>query len=276
MIADVDMVVVENASVRIEIDPRVFAARYIGFPGGLNFLETVSLSAEERHGTDWADPGGLTTELLPGAGQDAAVRRGPATVIEQTPLSATLLGPVSDKSDVRVKKTFQIDPAKEGTVYYTVALLAAEPGTRRLSVCNTARVPPGTTLRVTRADGMLRILAGPEAYLSAAATPTGEWEFRIPPTEDFERAVLAGFVSKVVLQREDGIWVRRILTMPADASEVPHEATFAGVLDKANAVYAVALQGAAAEVTLAEPLVFREEWTFIRDRAAGPSAGAHR
>ena len=260
--AEGDPVVLSNEVVRVEIDPLLFCVRYVGFSGGLNFLDSLYVPDKLRKGAEWVDPGGLTTELVPDPGHDPAVRRGPAEVIERTPLSATLLGPVSDALHVRLKKTVEIDPHRP-IARYTVAILATRPGPIKLGVCSTARVPQGTLLRVDRPDGAIRVLSGAGEVSSVAKEIADSWQLSVPPALALDRVVVGGFVTRIEQENRDGVWMRRIVTMPASPAEVPHEATFLCVLDNGTASYGAALQGSPAKVTPAGPLVFVEEWTLV-------------
>ena len=40
--------VLENEHVRIEVDPQTFSVRYLGWPGGPNFVSPIYLTPRER------------------------------------------------------------------------------------------------------------------------------------------------------------------------------------------------------------------------------------
>src|SRR5688572_14071968 len=83
----------DNGKIRVELESRTFSVRFIGFPGGNNFLEPAHLTETELAGTGWLDPGGLFTDVLPVRTEDAMLRRGPAEVVEQRDDYVLLLGP---------------------------------------------------------------------------------------------------------------------------------------------------------------------------------------
>lgn len=87
-----EIITLENGPLRIEIDPAVFNVRFVGFPGGKNFVEPHFIEERDRSGSMWLDPGGVTTDLIPMEEEDAALRRGPAEVVEASDRHVVLLG----------------------------------------------------------------------------------------------------------------------------------------------------------------------------------------
>ena len=107
-----DIITLENGPLRIEIDPAVFNVRFVGFPGGKNFVESHHVEERERGGPGWLDPGGVTTDLIPLEAEDAALRRGPAEIIESSDRHVVLLGTESAELGVRIKKEIRLDQAE--------------------------------------------------------------------------------------------------------------------------------------------------------------------
>jgi len=259
-------IALDNGAIRVEVDPELFAVRFVGGPGGENFVESLYVPSEVRAGKAWADAGGIPTDLVPCEGRDAALRRGPAEVIEHTAHSVVLLGPLSETLYVRLKKTVEIDP-REPSARYTVTVIATEPQPQTFAICNTVRVPPETRLRIERADGVLKVLAGAETVEAAAETSPAGWAISVPPAERLEGVVLGAFVPKVTHENDYGAWTREIVSMPADESDVPREATFLCFLDAVSVNYWAVLQGPRVEVRPSSPAVFVERWTV---RKRGP------
>ncbi len=282
--AAADPIVLDNGALRVEVDPQTFSIRFVGVPSEANFVEPLYVPHKDHVGTGWVDPGGITADIEPAVERDAALRRGPAEVIERTDHGIVLLGPVSESLGIRLKKAIEIHPAHP-TARYTVTVLSIGPS-RRLAIRNTVRVPLGTTLRVARADGIMQPLEslpdrstnvqtktysgvglrddlGGEAPTGTVVTETPEyWLVAIPPAVRQQQEVWGAHVPKIVHENRYGVWERRIADWPADGHNVPHAATFLCLLDEVSASYGAVLQGATAEVTPAHPVTFTETWTF--------------
>ncbi len=257
-----DPVVLDNGALRVEIDPQVFSIRFVGLPGGQNFLEPLLLEPEDRDSRAWLDPGGLVSDLIPLDTQDGALRRGPAEVVAQDGLSVILLGPKSAKAEARLKKEVRLDPEKPEAVF-KVTVLSAQPSERRFAVRNTARVPRDSSLRVLKSEGGVRVLSSEEQTLQPAVTKSNDyWLIPVPPTSPAKGLVLGAFVERVATARDDGVWTRRIAVMPEDRALVPHESTFMAILDDPSVSYGSALQSAKGPISIARPMVYTEHWTF--------------
>ena len=110
-------IALDNSAMRVEVDPRLFSVCFVGLPNRSNFVEPTQPTQEEIEGEGWVDPGGLHTDLVPYQGQDAAIRRGPADVVERTATSVVMLGPVSGTLKVRLKKEIELDEHKPRAVF---------------------------------------------------------------------------------------------------------------------------------------------------------------
>jgi len=258
-------IALDNGAIRIEIEPELFTIRFIGAPGGENFVEPIYVDPSLVEGREWVDPGGLYTDLV-GAdvGQDGALRRGPAEIIEHKENYIALLGPPSPKLKVRIKKEIRLDP-KEARAYFYASAIGLSKTPVEGVLRNTARVPQGTTLRVLRADDTIRTLAG-RITPSPAVTPSMKyWLIPVPPTTRMDKMVLGAFVSTVEHRAPSGLqWTRHLVTMPDTRDEVPHEATFLCLLDSTTRTYGASLQSQKTVVTQAQPAFIAEEWTLER------------
>ena len=256
-------IVLDNGAVRVEVEPRVFSVRFVGVPGRRNFLDPLPLTDEALAGSAWLDPGGLHTDVIPYPGPDAALRRGPAEVIEQSGSSVVMLGPVSEALKVRLSKEVRL-VGREPLVLFTVSLVAASGEPARYAIRNTARVPLKTTLRVRRADGSISALAGAASIFPCVVKSNRYWLIPVPPTARTKQAILGAFVPEVTHQNDSGLWVRRIVPPPSSPDDVPDGSTFMCVLDDATRSYGAALQGPTTDVTPGSRLTFTEEWTLRR------------
>jgi len=276
-----DAVALDNGAMRIEVEPSVFSVRFVGFPGGSNFLDPLYVSPEDSAGTAWLDPGGLVTDLVPLDEHDGPLRRGPGEVLEHRKDYVALLGPVSKATGLRMKKEFKIDE-KEAKALYTVSVSVVGPKAVSCSVRNTARLATGSTLRVEKTDGTIRVLAGADSILPAVVNSNQFWIVPIPPTARMKNVVLGAFIPKVVHLTNQGSWTRRIVNPPSEAKSVPSESSFVCLLDSDTRSFGGALQGATAPLEPCCAMVFEEEWTLekrgseraFRRPASGPNAAA--
>lgn len=259
----VEPVVLDNGSIRVEFDPQVFSVRFVGLPGGSNYLEPLFVSHEDKKGPGWVDPGGLVTDLIPLQGHDASLRRGPGEIVEQRKDYVAALGPLSGETGLRVKKEIALDPI-EAKARFTVTVTVAGPKPAAFSIRNTARVARGSTLRVEKADGTIRALAGTTNIFPAVVNSNLFWLVPVPPTAPMKNVVLGAFVPRIVHVGNQGIWRRRIVSAPEQAKLAPNESTFLCLLDDTTRSYGAALQGAVAPIEPCCPLVFEEEWTISK------------
>jgi len=253
--------VLDNGAVRVEVDPSLFSVRFIGMPGGTNFLEPLFVNETGRRGKDWLDPGGLVTDLIPCEARDAALRRGPAEVVVHDGQSLVLIGPPSEQMPLRLKKEIRL-MGTEARVVFRVTVLSTSPEPLPLALRNTARLPHGVTLHVNKSDATIRSLADTDSIFPAVVKSSRYWLIPVPPAGPVDHVLLGAFVPELACQGNGGTWIRRIENMPADGQTVPQESTFLCILDNETRSYGAALQCARVPVDAGRPLVFTEEWTF--------------
>ena len=258
-----ESIVLDNGVMRIEVDPAVFSVRFVGFPGGANFVEPQYLPEAEQSGKAWLDPGGLTTDLVPLEEQDAALRRGPAEVLSQEPTRVELLGAESAALGLRLKKEIRLD-AREARAYYIVTALSSRAEGPTIGIRNTARLPLRSTVRVPRKDTTFAPLQASPKAPWALVKSLEYWLVPIPPTARVEQLVLGGMSPALEVQNDAGLWARRMTLPPTDAAQVLNGTSAIVVLDDATRSYGASLQGARAVVGGATPLQLTEEWTLTK------------
>lgn len=258
--ATADPILITNGAVHVVIEPRVFAILDIRLSSGSNWLQPLAVSEELLNNTEWADPGGLVTDILPFE-KIAALRRGPAKVLEQTDTSISLEGPRSECHKLWITKTLRL-ASEAPAATFTVTLHSESATPVPLALRNTARPATRSTLRVDKQDGTIRSLSGDASLGPAVVKSRRYWLIPVPPTADIKNSVLGAFVPAFGIERERRVWTRRLVTMPGSPVEAPDLATFVCVLDRATGSYGAALQGACTEVSKDHPLELTEEWTF--------------
>jgi hypothetical protein len=259
ILAETDPITLDNGAIRVVADPELFAVTYVACSGGKNFVEPLPVNPQDRAGADWVDPGGLQTDVIPYLARDAAIRRGPAKVIEQRADYVALLGPPSESTGMRIKKEVQL-VGREPTARFRVSAMRVSGEATEAAIRNTVRLPRGSTVRLMREDGEIHVLAGADSIAPAVVKSRTFWLIPVPPTAPMDGVILGAFVPRLMVVNESGTWTRRLVNMPGDADDVPNASTFLCVLDDASGTYGAALQGSA-EKTAMEVLVLEEEWT---------------
>lgn len=255
------LIILQNTALRIELDPALFAVRFVGFPGGNNFVEPHYIEDRDRDGGAWLDPGGLTTDLVPLDVEDAALRRGPAEIIEQDEHHVVLLGKASPALGVRFKKEIRLD-GDAARAWFIVTALSDRAEGPGLCVRNSARLPGRSTVRVPKKEGTFGMLQDETKTPWVIVKSLEYWLVPVPPTSPVKQLALGGFNPEIQVENASGVWVRRLTQPPVDETKLWNGVTALCVLDDTTRSYGAALQGAQGPLTAATPLQLTEEWTF--------------
>ena len=257
-------VVLENRAIRIEIDPQTFSLRYVGRPGGPNFLDPVYLTERQRNEGGWIAPGGFISDVLPVSARDPAMRRGPATVIEQRSDYVLLMGPLSLRNQLQVKKEYILP--RDGDVL-----------TYKLSILSPMKTPHDVSVRITaqlRWSGQISFpkpVHGPPRLVHGRYP---EWNgimgqadkfYAIPLAERSgrDRAVLRSRINQVSITDGNVIWTRSASVTSAGEAESRAVDFFALIDDQSN-ICQIAFEARQSGVNVGAPLVYVETWT-LRD-----------
>lgn len=255
--------VLQNGHIRVELEPRTFSLRYLGFPGGKNFLDPIYLSETEIAGAGWVAPGGVVTDLVPVSRAYASLRRGPATIAERTDDYILLLGPAHPESGWQFKKEYQLT-RDSAALTYKLTVQTQQKEERSVRVRITAQLPEEGIVFIPHTAGELGFLrgAGPALRLLHAPEDSG---YRIPlaANSSWRRAVLASPASELTYTTGFGVWSRRLEVRSA-APDEDSTYQFLALLDEASHTYQVALEAAQAGVNVGAPLVVVEHWTLSR------------
>ena len=269
-VALADAVVLDNGVMRIEVEPQVFSVRYVGFPGGVNYLDPLFISPADRAGSTWIDPGGLVSDVVPLDGHDAVLRRGPGEILEQRNNYVALLGPISERAGLRIKKEFALDTST-AKARYIVSVTINGPKPVTCTVRNTARLANGSTLRVEKSDGTIRALAGTDSILPAVVNSNQYWIIPVPPTAVMKNVILGAPVTRITHVNKQGTWTRRVVNPSSDIKSVPNESSFVCLLDSESRSYGASLQGAVTPVEPCCAVTFEEEWTLEKRGSEAPA-----
>ena len=255
-----ELIVLENQALRLEIDPAIATIRCVAPKTGMNWLESLQLPDTEESSGDKVEPSGFSTALILKENQRVIPFRGPAQVLRKSPLSVVLLTPESSDLPLRLQQEIRLI-RNTSLIRYTVTALnpGAEPITAALR--NTAQLPLNVTIRSNRSDGTLRPLSGANSNNPVVAKVLEYWHIAIPPSPSVGgEASFGDFIPEITIHRGDDVWQRQILTMPESAEDSPEQCSFTCRLDDVRHVYSASLQSEFAVVSVAEPLVFAEEW----------------
>lgn len=256
-----ELIVLQNQSVRLEIDPASAAIQCIAPVNGMNWVETAQ---EAERGRAGQAPSGLSTLLAVGEEQRIIPLSGPSEVLRQTSASVALLSPELPEFSLRLQQEIVIIRDTQ-RIRYTVTVLNTKEEPIKVAIRNVARLPFNVVLRLNRSDGALRALSGADSIYPAASKVMEYWHIAIPPSPRLNcEALFGGFFSEIAIQRTGGVWRRRILTMPESAANVPGECSLLCRMDDIRYNYSVSLQSEFSDVSVSKPLVFTEEW-FVGD-----------
>lgn len=253
--------VIESPSIRVEFNTEVFAVRFIGAPNGPNLIEPLPIRDEDRETGVWLDPGGMVTDLRPGLVSEAALRRGPAEVLEQSKTHLVALSPLAETAPLRLMKELRLlDDRKR--ILYKVTVLSEGKEPVEVGVRNTQRLPLRSTVRWPRADhDEPQALSGAESIYPAVVKSREYWLLPVPPTTAMEQVVIGAFGREAdVALRRGGVLKRKLVTTPTSPKDAPQGVSMLCVLDTASQSYGLAFQGVEAKVTPASPLVMSEIW----------------
>ncbi len=261
-------VALDNGKIRIELDSRTFSVRFVGVPGGRNFLEPVHLTPAELDGRGWIEPGGLITDVLPIQPEDAVLRRGPADLIERRDDYVLLLGPEHPESHWRVKKEVQL-VRDAAALTYKVTVLTSLKDERDLRIRNTARNAWSGALIAPVDAGPMKLVRGRfEGVEKILKYPEDSYVFPLHSKNRRSRAVLASPASELTMNTEFGVWTRRLeIQSSLEEPEAENRMGMMALLDDDTHIYESALEGAQSGVNVGAPLVVIEHWTI------GPPAG---
>ena len=250
----------DNGAIRIEVDPDLFAVRFIGRPGGENFLDPIYVRDSVRISEGLVDSGGLTSAVEPAGLQSAALSRGPARVIDSGPYHLVLIGPVSEESGLRIRKELRIDPV-EPKAWFIVTVLSLKKEAVELSVVNSARLPMGTAVSIPGSEGA-SFHALEDGIGTLPVDGAGGGSAIIPLSPRVARLIgrWGGPAGGVVIENATGIWIRKIEGALAEAPAYVDKASLVLSIDDEAMRYSVDLRSARADVDSATPLILREAW----------------
>ena len=262
--------ILENEAIRIEVDPQTFSVRFLGWPGGANFVDTVYLTERERNLPGLIMPGGIMTDVLPVGEKNAILRRGPATVVEEREDYVLLLGPENPVNGLQVKKEYMLHRG-ESRLTYKLSVLSSTRRQRALSVRVTAQVPWESVLEVPKNEmEPVRLVCGAYPGFSAMLEQTDSpYRISLAARSGREGAVLRMPVAQLNVVTPFGVWSRAArLYSAGEGDDTPVE-LFA-LIDDRSAMCQVALEGRQEGVNVGAPLVLVESW--VLKRSAMPKA----
>lgn len=261
----------DNGKIRIELESRTFSVRFIGLPGGNNFLEPAHLTATQLAGTGWLDPGGLVTDVLPVRTEDAVLRRGPAEVVEQRDDYVLLLGPEHPESHWRVKKEVQL-ARDSAELTYKVTVLSSLKEERDIRIRTTARLDWSGALVIPVEPGRMSLVRGAfEEVLELLEFPEESYTVPLRSRQLRTRAVLSSASPEVTMTTDFGVWKRRLEIRSAlPDPEAENRIRMLALLDDPSHTYEAALEGAQSGTNVGSPLVVVEHWSVSPPDAAVP------
>ncbi|MCF6287509.1 MAG: hypothetical protein L3K26_20345 [Candidatus Hydrogenedentes bacterium] len=254
--------ILENDSIRIELEPKTFSLRFLGRPGGPNFIDPVYLTERERNIPGLVMPGGIMTDVLPVREERSALRRGPASIVEHREDYLLLLGQKDAATGLRVKKEYMLH-RDEARLTYKLSVLSSLKAQRSVSVRVTAQIPWGSVLELPKPeDGGMRLICGAYPGFVAMAEQSGpQYRISLALRTAREHAVLRVPVRRIDVITPFGIWSRHAVLRSAGERDGTNIGLLA-LVDDRSATCQIALEGRQAGVNVGAPLVFVESWTL--------------
>lgn len=255
-------VILENGAVRLEFDLQTYSVRYLGRPGGTNFVDTLYLTERQRSTPGLVTPGGIMTDVLPVDPQCDVLRRGPAIVVEQRPDYILLLGPECTSSQLRVKKEYFLH-RDTSDVTFRLSVLSTRKEEQTVSIRVTAQVPWVGALNFDAPEGERpRLLRGAyPGYPRVLESTDGRYTIPLGRRRAREQVVLEVAGDDMEIVTPGGTWIRRATMLSAGADDrTTIRRTI--LIDDGSQVCQIALEGRQTGVNVGVPLVFSEMWTL--------------
>jgi len=256
-------VVLESPHVRIELESRTFSVRFVGFPGGKNFLDLIHLTASAIASPGWLEPGGITTDLIPDSENSALLRRGPAELVVFEEHYVLLLGPEDPDHHWRIKKEYFL-AVDRSEVRYKLTVMSTLKEERKVGVRITAQLPREGGLLIPKAAGALGLLRGDfPRFNELIGSVADAYTINLAVGPKRQRAVLASPATSLVYETPFGRWERQIEIR--SSLESPSENAMPRLLvllDDDSHVYQAGLEVTQSGVNVGAPLVVQERWRF--------------
>ncbi len=255
-------VVLENDAIRLEVEPRTYSIRYLGRPGGPNFVDPLYLTERQYNEPGLVQPGGIMTDVLPVSEADAVLRRGPASVVVHRPNYLLLMGPKSPRSDLQLKKEYRLY-GDEARVTYRVSVLSSRKEERSVTIRVTAQIPWGASLVIPpRPEGGLQLLRGAfPGFTDFVASSGSDYRIELARRKGRSHVVLKTLGGPTSVESPFGTWSRRgRMHSAGEDSSAPLQ--IVALVDDASLTSQLALEGTQTGVNVGAPLVYEEEWTL--------------
>ena len=260
-------VVLENDAIRLELEPRTYSIRYLGQPGGPNFVDPLYLTERQHNEPGLVQPGGIMTDVLPVSEADALLRRGPASVVVHRPDYLLLMGPKSSISDLQVKKEYRLH-GDQARITYRVSVLSSRKEERPITIRVTAQIPWGASLILPpRPEGGLQLVRGAFPGYTDFVAPSGSnYRVDLARREGRAHAVLKTLGGATSVETRFGNWTRSG-AMHSAGEDASSPVQIIALVDDASLTSQIALESTQTGVNVGAPLIYEEEWIL---HPAGP------
>lgn len=253
-------IILDNGAIRVEIDPTVFAVRFIGVPGGENFLVPRYVQPAVQRNGSLADAGGLGADLQPMDAPDPAIVRGPAEVVEVSDRFVALLGAPSDGMGIRIKKEIRLHE-RAPEAWYTVTAMSSSQVPVRFSLRSYADIAQDLTLILPKGEKEPRVLTGLGPISEIVAGDGPAWRISIPPPRNFDETAVAFDLVEFTVEGDRGRWVRRMLASSERKSAGSESWPFVFVSTHRQQRCQAIFQTPVLDLDAATPIAIREHWT---------------
>jgi len=233
-------VVLENAAIRVEVQPEVCAIRYIGTRDGVNFVEPLPVRSADLRLGEPLDPGGVSWSIVPYLGEEHLLRGRPAEVVSHT------------ARELRLRVGAEGKTPAEFQVRLTLSATAPELD-MELTLLSYRDQPLPRALRT-----LWRVPAGAAVGYPEPVDRQGENTIYANDTVGSASVALTGATAALTLMRGDHVLRRQWDAAPPYRNGV----NLVELRDPWTATAGIATESGWREVEIGAPLVHRERWIF--------------
>ena len=248
-------VVLENAAVRIEVDPQLLAVRYLGAPDGPNLVESLHVENRQRRQPEGVDTGGVTWQVTEGG---APLSFGPADVVAHSEQRIVLLTSRNEESHLRLKVEFVLE-GESPEVAMRATVTTDEPGsTLPVALRCAFRVRPGALAGSFVAQAPVLYALDKQG----PGTPVNQWDGILFDAGAIgSQPLLVSSMGSSVSMERSGYRVMRVLPEgAAPSASYANAKNLHGVSDPRSQTYGIIMESPKAQVGPTSPLVYREVW----------------
>lgn len=247
----------DNGAIRVEIDVHRSGFRFVGTPGGVNFLDSFSVEPLSRSEVSAPNPSGLYGEVVFVETGKTVSFASPAQVIEHSARHTVIMCDSTESIGLRLLFDLTLH-ATEPTARFVTRVFSATHSSQRAFVRNVTRLPRGALLHPERDSTRLKSLRGNVPIVDAES----HWRLEVNAIEDMPKALLGARVSSVSEELEFTRWTRTVHLPPREGRDYYQHSNLMIEVRTADHEVLEFIQGPIGKLDGTSPLAITEEWTL--------------